>query len=135
MTMAETENGPMTPKHHPDEAALARFFAAARADAPEPPARLLNAILADAAEVAHARQPAPAPVPRPRWRRLGRLEPIGGWGGLAALGACAAFGFWVGIAGGITVEDGTVWAGSASALSDNATDPVGEFLALAAVEN
>ena len=47
----------------------------------------------------------------------------------------SAFGFWVGIAGGITVADGTVWAGSASGLADGAADPVGEFLALASVEN
>ena len=128
----------MTSNDPADEAALERFFAAARADRPEPPLRLLNAVLADAAEVAAARQApqAPAVPARPWWRHPRLLEPIAGWRGLATLGACAVFGFWVGIAGGITVDDGTVWAGTATVASDEAaTDPVGEFFDLASVEN
>ena len=46
----------------------------------------------------------------PRRRRArpgaarGAVEPIGGWRGLAALAACAAFGFWLGLAGGVTAR-------------------------------
>ena len=52
----------MTPGY---EAALAPFFAAARAAPPEPPVRLLSAILADAAEAERAA------LPR-QWRHAGR---------------------------------------------------------------
>jgi hypothetical protein len=126
----------MTSENDADDAALAPFFAAAQADAPELPTRLLNAMLADAADVAAVRpRPAPAAPPTPWWRRIRPFEPIGGWRGLAALGACAALGFWIGIAGGVTVEGGTVWAGSGSTVSEVATDPVGEFFDLASAEN
>ncbi len=111
------------------------FFAAARAESPEPPTRLLNAMLADAADVSAARRAHPASMSPPAPRRRHPFEPIGGWRGLAALGACAAFGFWIGIAGGITVEGGTVWAGSGTTVSETATDPVGEFFDLASAEN
>jgi hypothetical protein len=133
MAMAETEDGGMTRRDDADDAALERFFAAARIRTPEPPARLLDAILADAAETAATRAPAPA---RRRWRpRLRPLDPIGGWGGLAALGACASVGFWVGIAGNVVVEDGAVWAGANTVAGEVAADPVAAFYDLAALEN
>lgn len=115
-----------------DEAALAAFFAAARADEPPVPMALLSAILADAAELAAERAPAPAPVARPARRRLGRLfDPLGGWRGATALAACALVGFWIGIAGDIAIDGTSVQAGTTVADSD---DPVVEFFDLAALE-
>jgi hypothetical protein len=115
----------MTPD---DEAALAPFFAAARAAPPEPPLRLLSAILADAAE---AGAPAPAaPAAPPRWRTV--LAPaLGGWRAATALAACALLGFWLGLAGGVTIDGTTLQAGSFAA---DGGDPIETFLELAAAE-
>ena len=110
-----------------DEAALAPFFLAARAGAPEPPLPLLTAILADAAEARSPAPAAPAPV------RRGRLAPaFGVWRGAAALAACALLGFWLGLAGGVTVDGATLRAVAASAADDG--DPIETFLDLAAME-
>ena len=160
-----------------DERLLAPWFAAARAEAADPPLALLSAILADAGEIGAARAagpeaaPAPiapvaapaavaraavtpgaAPVPiapeaasaavRAAPRRSGRrwLQGVGGWKGLTALAACAAIGFWIGIAGRVTIEDGAVWAGSPTAAMDatdadtGLEDPVVAFFDLASVE-
>ena len=106
-----------------DEAALAPFFAAARAAAPEPPVRLLSAILADAAE---ASAPHSAPVAA-RWRAVPAL----GWRGATALAACAALGFWLGLAGGVTIDGATLQAGT---LAADGGDPIETFLELAAME-
>ena len=110
-----------------DEAALAPFFLAARAGAPEPPLPLLTAILADAADIAAARRPAPPAPARPRWR--GAVPPVlGGWRGAGALAACAALGFWLGLAGGVTLD------GTTLATADDGADPVEALFELAAVE-
>jgi hypothetical protein len=59
---------------------------------------------------------------------------------LTALAACAAIGFWIGIAGRVTIEDGAVWAGSPTAAMDatdadtGLEDPVVAFFDLASVE-
>jgi hypothetical protein len=109
-----------------DEAMLAPFFAAARVAPPEPPLRLLSAILADAAE---ARAPAPATsAAGPRWRGLPAL---GGWRAATALAACAVLGFWLGLAGGVTIDGTTLQAGSFAA---DGGDPIETFLELAAAE-
>lgn len=134
-----------------DERLLTPWFAAARAEAADPPLALLSAILADAGEIgaartaAVAREPEPEPAPEPvavpaaapsrpkrRW-----LQGVGGWKGLTALAACAAIGFWIGIAGRVTIEDGAVWAGSPTAAVDAESgldDPVVAFFDLASVE-
>ncbi len=120
----------MTPRPDEDETALAPFFAAARAEEEAPRTGLLSAILADAAEVHAARTAIPAPAPRGGWGpRL--LAPIGGWGGLAALGACAAVGFWLGIAGNLSIDGTTLTAGAAS---ESSADGVGAFFDLASLE-
>ena len=106
-----------------DEAALAPFFAAARAAPPEPPVRLLSAILADAAE---AGAPLAAPVAA-RWRAVPAL----GWRGATALAACALLGFWLGLAGGVTIDGTTLQAGTVAA---DGGDPIETFLELAAME-
>jgi hypothetical protein len=112
----------------PEEAALAPFFAAARRAPPEPSVALLSAILADAAEAAAPRpSPAPRPPVRARWRAA-----LGGWGGATALAACAMLGFWIGLAGGVTIDGATLQAGAVTAA--DADDPVEAFFALAAVE-
>jgi hypothetical protein len=122
----------MTPEDEAAAAALAPFFAAARATTPDPPVSLLSAILADAAE-ATAPQPAPAATSAParaRWRAA--LAPaLGGWRAATALAACALLGFWLGLAGGVTIEGTTLQAGAAAAEAD---DPVEAFFDLAAVE-
>jgi hypothetical protein len=125
--MAERDH-PVT-RDEEAEAALAPFLAAARAEDAPPRVALLNAILADAAAVSAERQPAPA-VARPgrRFRLPALLEPIGGWRGVAALGLCAALGFWLGVSE-VTIEGTTVWAGTA-----DTTDPVAAFFDLAAAE-
>jgi hypothetical protein len=112
--------------------ALAPFFAAARAEAPEPSVALLSAILADAAEAGSARRP--PPPARVRWRDA--VAPaLGGWRGATALAACALVGFWLGLAGGITIDGTTLAAGTALAAADDGADPVETLLVdLAAVE-
>jgi hypothetical protein len=48
-----------------------------------------------------------------------------------ALGACAAVGFWLGIAGNLTVDGATVIAGTAS---ESAADGVDAFFDYASLE-
>ena len=58
---------------------------------PIPSTELISRVLADAATL----MPAPEPAPKPRfWARV--LSPIGGLGGVSALAACAAFGVFAG---------------------------------------
>jgi hypothetical protein len=112
-----------------DEAALAPFLTAARGEDVVPRITLLNAILADAAAVSAERRPVPAPArPERRFRLRALLEPIGGWRGAAALGLCAALGFWLGLSE-IAIDGATVWAGA-----PDTTDPVAAFFDLAAAE-
>ena len=123
----------MTPRapHPADEAALEAFLTAARAEAPAPRTALLSAILADAAEVHAAREAAPAPWPPLPARRVRFLAPIGGWRGLAALGACAALGFWLGLAGNLTLDGATL---TTAATSESAADGVDAFFDFASLE-
>jgi hypothetical protein len=136
--------GAGAPGPEADEATLGAFFAAARgADrAPDrgPTTALLSAILADAAAVAAERRAAAAAAPpaaRGRWP--GTLRTIGGWRGLTALAACAALGFWLGIAGEVTIDTGrSAWPSfdaSADASADQGVDDqLGAFYDLASVE-
>ena len=124
-----------------DEALLAPWFAEARADeagADEaaPSTALLSAILADAADVAAARTPAPAapaPAARAGWWRPALLAPIGGWGGLATLGACAATGFWLGTAGNLAL-DGTSLTTASTVTADADAQGVDAFFDYASLE-
>jgi hypothetical protein len=128
--MAETdqEDRPMTRDGHDEAGELAAFFAAARTDAAPPPTGLLDAVLADAAEVAAARA-RPARPRRRRWSGAGGfLAPIGGWGAAAALGACVALGFGAGLLGGGDAGAAALWDAGAPA------DPVEAFFDLAAAE-
>lgn len=139
------------PPETPDEAALAPFFRAARtAEAQALPPGLVADILADAAAVSAARHPALPErrrAPAPRRPLLGRLlAPFGGWPGAAVLGTAAAVGFWVGVAGSVSIDaTGTVRAGSAwthdlmadttaDQGADQEADPVASFFDLAALE-
>lgn len=138
----------------PEERTLEPWFAAARAERAEPSLGLLTAILADAGAVGAERaagggvqpgaalRPAVAEGALPARRegsavhgRRRGLDGLGGWKGLAALAACAAAGFWIGIAGQVTIEDGTVWSGARAVAADTAPDdPVGAFFDLASAE-
>lgn len=125
----------MTPNSE-DEALLAGWFAEARADAAPPSTALLSAILADAAEIAAARTPAAAAPPEPArasWWRPAFLAPIGGWGGLATLGACAVVGFWLGTAGNLAL-DGTSLTTAAAVASDADAQGVDAFFDYASLE-
>ena len=116
------------------EAALAPFFAAARAE-PGPSTALLNKVIADAAEVAAARAPRPAPAAQRRGigqRLRAAFAPVGGWPGLAALGTCAAIGFWAGLAGVGWLDAGDLSIDASTA--EASADPVADFFDLAAVE-
>ena len=130
------------------ETALEPFFAAARAadraGGRGPTTALLSAILADAAAVASERRAAEAPAAVRR--RGGYLRTLGGWPGLTALAACAALGFWLGIAGEVTIDTGqSAWssswsgpwssdgAGDDTAAGDGA-DQLGAFYDLASAE-
>lgn len=109
--------------------ALESWFAAARAEPAGPPLALFSAILGDAAAVTAERRP---PLPR---RKQAVLGGIGGWKGLTGLAACAAVGFWIGIAGQVTIENGTVWSGAGTVTSEAMPDdPVGAFFDLASAE-
>lgn len=86
-----------------EDAALAPFFAAARAARPTVSAALTARILADSAAelprapVARAALRAPSPPTRPALaRRL--LAALGGWGGLGGLATATLAGVWIGIA-------------------------------------
>jgi hypothetical protein len=120
----------MTGEDRADETALAPFFAAARAEEPAPRSGLLNAIIADAAEVSAGRAAVPArrTAPAPRWQTL--FAPVGGWPGLAALGVCAALGFWAGMSGSAGTEAAAWWTETTADLGD----PVADFFDLATVE-
>ncbi|HRO11943.1 hypothetical protein [Amaricoccus sp.] len=125
----------MTPhRDAEDEAALAAFFAAARAEEEGPSVALLSAILADAAGIHADRAVAPAarrflPAGSGWGARL--LAPIGGWRGIAVLGGCAAFGFWLGLAGNLSLDGTTL---TTVAASESAVTGVDAFFDLAALE-
>lgn len=115
---------------------LEPWFAAAREAPADPPLALLSAILGDAAAVSAERQGTVAarrPAGGPAERRV--FDVVGGWKGLGALAACAAIGFWMGLAGQVTIEDGAVWSGSRAVAADTSPDdPVGAFFDLAMAE-
>lgn len=121
-----------------DERMLEPWFAAAREEPADPPLALLSAILADAASVSAERQETTLDRrPTDRGEAVDRrvFDIVGGWKGLGALAACAAVGFWMGLAGQVTIENGTVWSGSSSVAADaTPDDPVGAFYDLAMAE-
>ncbi len=77
---------------------LDALFAAEREQAPDLSTRLMENILADAAEVAAERKPALTAPARPGWiRRV--LEPFGGTPALAGAMAAVVVGVYVGYSG------------------------------------
>ena len=98
------------------DAALDGFFAAGRAQAPEPGADLMARIMADAEAEIAARAPAPAPRTGRRGRWAALVSGIGGWPALASMAAAALAGVWLGFAspdrlntlsGGLLLPDST----------------------------
>ncbi|WP_424926442.1 hypothetical protein [Amaricoccus tamworthensis] len=105
-----------------------------RDEGDEPPApslRLINAVLADAAEVSAARAAAEAkpastqPRPAGLFGRLsGLFAPLGGWQTATALTVCAFVGFAAGLSGGTDAASSLIF-GETVALdfpSDTVTD-------------
>lgn len=82
-----------------EDAALARFFADARAREPLPGADVLGRILEDAATVSAGSPERAGHQRQPRWSLRRLLEPVGGWGGAGALAASAILGIGVGLSG------------------------------------
>ena len=80
--------------------ALEAFFAAGRAEAPEPGAELMARIMADADAEIDARSAARAPTPQ--WQKPGLwaalVRGIGGWPALASMATAAVTGVWLGFA-------------------------------------
>ena len=89
-----------TDKTRLSDEALEAFFAAGRAEAPEPGADLMARIVADAEAQIAARAPFPAPVPRRArgglWTAL--ISGIGGWPAVAGMATAAVAGVWLGFA-------------------------------------
>ena len=111
-----------TEKHQID---LDAFFKDAAGPAPELSGALMANILADAGEVAVARQDVPdrAPVKTKGW--LARLmEPMGGIQGMAAVGACAVLGVTVGYAGTDTLQS---IPGVGDIVASISGDPLDDF--------
>jgi len=111
-----------TEKHQID---LDAFFKDAVEPAPELSASLMANILADAGEVAAARQVSPerTPVKRKGW--LARMmEPLGGIQGMAAVGVCTVLGVTVGYAGTDTLQS---IPGVGDIVASISGDPLDDF--------
>lgn len=105
---------------------LESFFAAARAEVPQPGGDVLARIEAQALAAQPAARPAGAP-PQPRPVRFALLlrEALGGWTGIAALATACAAGIWI----GVSPPDGlSAYLGrDAAALGTLGIDPLGGF--------
>lgn len=94
--------------HSPDDA-LDGFFAAGKAQTPEPSEALMAAIMADAMAVADTFDAQSAPVRPGRlglWATL--LAVLGGWPAVAGMATAAVAGVWMGVTPPQGVSD---WAG------------------------
>lgn len=80
------------------------FFNAAKEPLPEPSARLMANIIADAGEIAAARVVVTKPTPQKTGWLARILEPLGGLRGGLAVAACTVFGVTVGYAGTDTIQ-------------------------------
>ncbi len=110
-----------------DGAGLDSFFAAARAEPPQPGGDFLARIEAQAlAEQPAARADAPAVAGlRPAGVLRQLREALGGWAGMAGLATACAAGIWIGVSppDGLTV----FWGGDAAALGTIGVDPLSSF--------
>lgn len=75
------------------------FFEDAKQPAPDLSAALMSNILADAGEVAAARPASQVPIVKRRHWLVRLMEPIGGTGGMVAVGVSIVLGVTVGYAG------------------------------------
>lgn len=110
-----------------DEAGLDSFFAAARAQSPQPGGDFLARMEAQAlAEQPAVRSDVPGVA---GLRPVGVLrqlrDAVGGWAGLAGLATACAAGIWIGVSppDGLTV----LWGGDAAALGTIGVDPLSSF--------
>lgn len=109
-------------EHHID---LDAFLKDAVEPAPELSSALMANILADAGDVAAARQSVPkrAPVKAKGW--LARLiEPLGGIQGMAAVGVCTVLGVTIGYAGTDTLQS---IPGVGDIVASVSGDPLDDF--------
>lgn len=118
---------------------LAAYFLAARMDPPAPSTGLLDRILLDAAEAmpaAAARTPQEGRRPaRGLLDRLrGVFDSLGGLKGAGALAGSAAFGFWIGLAGGGDIALATVWTETAAVETAESAEPLADIFTLVALE-
>lgn len=112
-------------KDMPADDVLEDFFAAARQAAPEPSVPLLNAILADAAEVAAETKAAAPPGLADRRRAAGMRSPrggflgiFGGWRAAAVLILCGAIGFTAGATGTVGLAGEILWGAETDTITD-----------------
>ncbi len=115
------------PKNREDDD-LEAFFAAARADTPPLDIRLVNAVLADAAEQTALRIPR-TDTSRTRESRFSVrtvFAAFGGWPTAAALTLCGMIGFIAGISGGGDIAQSYYWGETASV--DSAPDALLDFI-------
>ncbi len=111
-----------------DDFGLETFFAAARADTPQPSGDFLTRM----ESLALAEQPLPqqcvTPVTAPA-ARVGLLrqlrDALGGWAGVAGLATACAAGLWIGIYPPEGLSD--FWNGSTAGLGTLGVDPLGGF--------
>jgi hypothetical protein len=126
--MTERKDDQSTPFHvRVEDTGLDSFFAAARADTPQPGGDFLARMEA----LALAEQPAPrpeAPTGIPT-RHIGLArqlrEALGGWAGLAGLATACAAGIWIGVSPPETLT--VFWGTEAADLGTLGVDPLGGF--------
>ncbi|MDT0682860.1 hypothetical protein RM543_09195 [Roseicyclus sp. F158] len=86
----------------PQDVELDALFVAARQQGAAPSTALMGRILADAYDVAEAREIDPGDAPAPSLPARGRirraLAALGGWPAVATLGAATLAGLWIGYA-------------------------------------
>ncbi|WP_235008508.1 dihydroorotate dehydrogenase [Candidatus Halocynthiibacter alkanivorans] len=109
-----------------DDFVLDDFFAAAKAEAPQPSDDLMSRIMADADAVAAERAAAVSTrVRTPRRNGLLRaaLAALGGWGAVAALSTAAVAGVGVGLSSPDTLYDlSSLYLGTSAELSYSIED-------------
>ncbi|WP_300435878.1 hypothetical protein [uncultured Mameliella sp.] len=109
-----------------DDDALGLFFAAARAEPPQPGGDFLARIEAQAL-AEQPRSSAPKPVlPSRRPGRLAQLrEALGGWVGVTGLATACAAGVLIGISSPDSLS--VFWGGDAAGLGTLGVDPLSGF--------
>ncbi|WP_305971934.1 MULTISPECIES: hypothetical protein [unclassified Mameliella] len=122
----DNRDDPVLPKGRQEDDALGLFFAAARAETPQPGGDFLARIEAQAlAEQPRVSSPAPVVLPR-RPERLAQLrEALGGWIGVTGLATACAAGILIGVSSQDSLS--VFWGGDAAGLGTLGVDPLSGF--------